>query len=196
MPDLYRLPRTIVVVSAVLLPISCGARRDEPNVSTPVVAAVAAEVSPEQQPYFDDGVVTLDEYQAAFDAFRTCAVARNKEVDETNRDPASGVIMYATSEELLDTTSGDSNDTTTCYVRHFMATEIEFQQTDSAALDAASSQQLRDFEQLLAPCLTENGFEIPLDLRAGSQAYEELSAEFNRLALAGKCEGVTAVPVR
>lgn len=181
-----------VTVSTVLALSACGGS-DETSTGDP--GHLTVDVPVEQQPYFEDGTVSLDEYQAAFEEFRSCAVELGNDVVENGRDPASGVIAYSTAEELLDPSSGASNETTACYQRFFMATEIEFQLTDAAAIDASASRQLQEFQQLNAPCLADHGVSIPPDLEPGSQAFQELLAEFDRLALAGECEGVTAVPV-
>jgi hypothetical protein len=189
-----RLSTRFVAVTTTMMVCGCGGGGvgDE---SSPTQGAAPIDVTPEQQAFFDDGVVTLEEYQAGFAAFQTCARELGSEVIDNGRDLASGVISYATSQELLDPASGQINETTTCYRRHFAATELEFQLSDPAALDAAAAQQLTDFQELNAPCLIDNGVAVPPDLEVGSQAYQALLTEFNELALAGQCEGVTAVPV-
>lgn len=158
----------------------------------------AGSVSADQRAYFEDGVVTLAEYQEAFSRFVECAAGAGGVVSESARNPVTGLISYTSSALLqaegaqvldadgnvLPTVSNPVND---CYQRFFDVTEIAFTANDPTVQAAIPSEQMAAFEQVVKPCLLANGVEVPVDLEFGSSQYRDLTDRAAELNASGSC---------
>lgn len=183
---------------------ACGGSddpRSAPVESNAFEVPEASEVAEEQRQYFDDGVVSVAEYHEAFGRFRQCAIDVGGVVSESSRDAVTGVIKYSSSSPLeasgaqtMDesgnvspTPSSPVND---CYQRFFDLTELTFQLNDPAVQAAMPEEQLAIFGQVVEPCLTANGVEVPDDLEYGTPEYQDLSERFGELSSTGACDAV------
>lgn len=180
----YRLGLVILVAAA-----ACGGDGDDDALATSVSARVTGldGIPAEQRPAFEDGVVDVQEYTAAFARFEGCANRREPTLVDISTDPATGLIRYGTLGEL--TVSGPDNGTELdrCYRTHFMETEAAWQTTDPAVVAQGNDESLATFRRDLQPCLEQNGYEVPDDLESGTQIFGDLTAQAIQLINDGVC---------
>lgn len=191
----------VATLGAVVL-AGCGG--SEPGDAAESVREVpeASSVNEEQRPYFEDGVVTLAEYQEAFAKFEQCASDVGGVVSVSLRDPVTGLITYSSSSaleardeqsfdesgQLLPSAESPMND---CYQRFFDLTEITFSTNDPTVLAAVPDEQIAMFNQIARPCLVANGVDVPADLEYGTPQYEDLINRWSELNIAGGCDAPT-----
>ena len=110
-------------------------------------------------------------------------------MNAVERDPLTGRILYATSDDTTATglpsrpprTLGD------CYQIYFLATEITFQQTDETMLAQMPAEQLEIFDQTFRPCLEQLGVPIPDDLAFQDENWPVLFVEASQALADGRC---------
>ncbi len=117
------------------------------------------DVPEEQLVYFQDGKVTLQEYQEAYGAF------------VTSPDQSDGT-------ELKD-----------CYHRWFAHTEMAFQTSDPAVLAGEPAEQMKFFDENLRPCLEHIEVAVPDDLEYQDENWGPLMDEAVRALQNGRCVG-------
>lgn len=152
-------------------------------------------VPDEQRAYFEDGRVTLQEYQEAYGRFVECAQdAGVADVfHEVDRDPISGLISYSVSsysDDLLAPGDYSASKLNDCYQRWFAHTEIAFQVSDPAALAAIAAQERRFFDAELRPCLERIGVVVPDDLEVDDDNWRSLDDQAMQAFQDGRCTGV------
>lgn len=138
-----------------------------------------------QYGYLEDGVLTDEEYDAAFRAFMDCANRRGAHVEIRGVDPDSGQIRYSNSEEFETAEE--------CYWTHFGEVDAWFQTTNPAVLQQMDEEDRRVWSDLVVPCLTRFGVNVPDHLDGTELTLEnDAAASFMELYLehleAGSCE--------
>jgi hypothetical protein len=144
-------------------------------------------IPPEQRNTFADGVVTLQEYTAAFAEFEACANSTSLTVVNVTTDPATGLIQYGTVGELTFSGPDNGSELDRCYRTYFSETEATWQTTDPAVVAQSDAESLETFKRDLQPCLEANGYEVPDDIASGTQQFGDLSAQAIQLINDGVC---------
>ncbi len=169
------------------------------STQTPVVVRNVIEeilenrnVPVEQLPYFQDGKVTLQEYQEAYEAFKQCAADAGvgDDLREQGRDEATGLIEYSTQTLLVPgrTTPGQpGSELDECYSRWFFYVEAAFQNSDPAVLAAEPQEQLDFFNENLRPCLEQIEVAVPDDLQFQDENWFPLNSEVVTAINDGRC---------
>lgn len=159
------------------------------KLSDPLAISNSNNIPDEQRQYFEDGQVTLAEYQEAYGAFTQCAVDAGvgSDLREQGRDEATGVIMYSTQTELFPPGQFDGTMLNDCYQRQFVHVEIAFQTSDPAVLAALPQEQIDLFNQNIRPCLEQIGVEVPGDLEFNDENWAQLNEEAVRAFEDGRC---------
>lgn len=150
----------------------------------------------EQRAYFQDGKVTLQEYQEAYGAFVQCAADAGvgDDLREQGRDEVTGLIAYSTRTLLSppgQTPPGqsDGSELNDCYHRWFAHVEVAFQGSDPAVLAGQPAEQMRFFNENLRPCLEHIGVAVPDDLEFQDENWGPLNDEAVRAIQDGRCVG-------
>jgi len=162
---------------------------------TQAPAVVANQDVPEEQiAYFQDGKVTLREYQEAYGAFVQCAADAGvgDDLREQGRDEVTGIIEYTTQTLLLppgQTPPGqsDGSELNECYNRWFFHVEVAFHTSDPAVLAAEPQEQLDFFNENFRPCLEQIGVAVPDDLEFQDENWGPLNDEAARALQDGRC---------
>lgn len=142
------------VALAVGVATSCGGDGQASDVNSDGSALTAAsDIGTDQlDDPLADGVVTLDEYRAGFDAFVACVEEAGEVVEIYERDPASGAVVYGTY---------DTPATTACYREHFLQIEMTFQLNDPTFLAVQAQREAESFEAFDRSCLESVGVSVP-----------------------------------
>ncbi len=179
--------RTRLAILAILAlsSLSCSDNTVVDTVATHV--DIRADIPPDQRDAYEDGTVDTGEYYGAFNLFRSCANADEPVVVNIQTDPTSRYISYGVKGDL--SAPGPSNGTLVddCYQRYFSWIEATWQTTDPGALDSVMQQNLDFFENVMRPCLEANDAAIPDEVIPGTDAFGDLSKQFESLNAAGKC---------
>ncbi len=190
---------SLTVLAALAIAACSGSDSGSARTAAAPAGLPDMELVPEEQlRYFDDGVVTLEEYQEAFTLFAECARELGGRVSTQAPDPVTGMISYSTSfatqgvgvrsfdqdHNELRPVESPLND---CYQRYFDFAEWWFQTNDPTVLAALPAEQLEMLRQFAGPCLAEHGVDIPDDLEYGSPQYQELGDRFRELSNADAC---------
>ncbi len=184
--------RSLYLLTIVLAACSSAGTKSDGQQVPEASAAVATgngDLPDEQRQYFDDGKVTLSEYQEAFSAFIQCAVDAGigADVKEQGRDPATGIISYSTKTLLLPPGQEGDTELNSCYQRRFAYVEIAFQTSDPGVLAAEPQEQLEFFNENYRPCLESIGVEVPTDLEFDDENWAQLSQEAAAAFQDGRC---------
>lgn len=144
-------------------------------------AALAA-----QREYLADQVLMLEEYEAAFNAFMTCANDAGGHVKIVSIDPESGQISYEMWEEGYEAAMA-------CYEMHFLAVDTWFQTTDPTALRREAERNRSTWRQYVVPCLERFGVDVPAHLDGTERSRENPAAIpfldiYDEHNVAGNCE--------
>lgn len=144
----------------------------------------------EQRGYFEDGEVTLAEYQAAYSQFAQCAVDMGvgDDLREQGRDEVTGLITYSTQTMLLPPGQSDGSTLNDCYQRRFAFVEMTFQTSDPAVLAAEPREQLDFFNENFRPCLDSIGIGVPDDLEFNDEHWAQLVGEATQAFQDGRCD--------
>ncbi len=147
------------------------------------------EVPAEQRQYFEDGVITLAEYQQAFSEFANCASEAGVGADlrEQGRDEVTGLIQYSTQTLLLPPGQSDGSALNECFHRTFAHTETAFQISDPTVLAADAQDQIAFFNENYRSCLQEIGVAIPDDLEFNDENWAQLLEEAVTAQQDGRC---------
>ncbi|MCE9622818.1 MAG: hypothetical protein K8R99_10770 [Actinomycetia bacterium] len=163
-------------------PTACG----EPTLTVTGFAQVVPE---QQRDLLSDGVVTVDEYEAAFHNFEACAREHGGYV-KYSLSQFTGEFIYETSGDLLpigDTGGGDVNK---CYQAYFAQTEVLFSSTNPQVLANLDAEQIAFFNETIRPCLESAGVEVPDNLFVGSNDWIRLLEANTAVHQAGLCGGI------
>ena len=164
-----------------------------PTQSLPVVENFAEnhDLPEEQLGYFQDGKVTLQEYQEAYGAFVQCAADAGigDDLREQSRDEVTGLIWYSTGTELLPPGQSNGTELNDCYHRWFAHTEMAFQTSDPAVLAGEPAEQMKFFNENLRPCLEHIEVAVPDDLEYQDENWGPLNDEAVRAINDGRCVG-------
>ena len=147
----------------------------------------AADVPEEQRAAFADGKISLQEYQQAFEQFRSCAIAGGGYVEETERDPTTGEIQYGSRGMILPPGQANGTVENGCYQRFFAQTEITFSATNTGVLGSTDDDQMRVFDQNFRPCLDHLGVPVPADLKFNDKNWIPLLDQVTDAINSGKC---------
>lgn len=187
-------PRSLWLLTFVLVACSgVGTKSNdrplESSAPATLIAPANHDLPEEQRQYFEDGKVTLAEYQAAYYAFGQCAADAGVGADlrEQSRDLATGVIWYSTQTLLMPPGQSDGSKLNECYIRWFAHTEAAFLTSDPAVLAAEPQEQMDFFNKNLRPCLERIGVEIPDDLEFNDENWAQLNGEAMRALQDGRC---------
>lgn len=147
----------------------------------------------EQRAYFEDGKVTLQDYQEAWGAFVQCAQDAGVAdvLHEHDRDPVTGMINYSVSsysDELLPPGRFNGSKLNDCYQRWFAHTEMAFQLSDPAVLAAEPAEQMKFFDDYLRPCLGQLGVDVPNDLEYNDENWQSLNDQAVEALQDGRCD--------
>lgn len=148
-----------------------------------------AEVLSGQAAALDDGVVTLEEYQSAFAAFKDCAVAKGGRVADVDRNPNTGLILYESASELLPPGQWGGSVENECYQAEFAEVEIAFATTDDRVLADADAELQRVFYTEIRPCMESLGIDVPNDVVMKSAEEIAFYERFVEAVNAGQCPG-------
>jgi hypothetical protein len=129
--------------------------------------------------------VSKQEYDAAFEEFRTCVVAGGGQLNNVSVDPRFGTYQYFYSDadrQLVDA----------CYFAHFQKAQMGYESHNEAMQKADAEENKRDWEQNVLPCLREQGFEdVPADFdevtRLPGDEAMELYRSAEQLMASGSC---------
>lgn len=185
--------RSFVLLTLVLAACSnAGATSDDrPPESLALALAVSDnnEVPDEQSQYFEDGKVTLDEYQEAFGVFVECATEAGVGggLREQSRDVVTGLIEYTTQTLLLPPGQSDGTKLNDCYQLRFAYVEIAFQISDPTVLAQEPREQMDFFNENYRPCLEELGVSVPDDLEFNDEHWAQLYEEAIAASQDGRC---------
>ncbi len=140
-----------------------------------------------QDAYLADGVLTDEEYEAAFNAFMDCANDGGARVEIRGVDPESGQILYRMwYDEGYEI--GEA-----CYNKHFQWVDGWFQTTDPVMLRQGEERVRDGWTRHIVPCLESFGIEVPEHLD-GTENMEETDEAtpfydlFFEYVKAGSCE--------
>ncbi len=152
------------------------------------IIAEKDDLPDEQRAYFQDGKVTLQEYQEAYGLFLKCTEEAGVAAswNEVGRDEVTGVITYT----ITDYEEGlPGSRTSECYERWWRDTEAAFQTSDPAVLAGEPAEQMRFFDENLRPCLEHIGVAVPDDLEYQDENWGPLMDEAVRAINDGRCVG-------
>ena len=183
---MYRWTRLLGCVIA-LSACSSTTGSSVPAATTGQNPVAGAQVPEEQRAAFADGKISLQEYQQAFEQFRSCALAGGGYVEETQRDPTTGEIQYGSRGMILP--PGESNGTVEngCYQMFFAQTEVAFSATDPGVARSTDADQMRNFNQNFRPCLDHLGVAVPPDLTFNDKNWIPLLNQVTDAINSGKC---------
>jgi hypothetical protein len=167
----------------------CGAAAASTAEPTPAPTGVAlADVAAAQRSALADGTVSRTEYQDAYAAFSQCVSAGGGRLEETDRDPVSGLVGYRTGASLgtpwepqLGSVEGR------CYHDTFDAIEYTFQINDPAVRARQQEQQRALYRDQVRPCLVKNGIDAPEQSEPGTAEFGDWADRWSRLESAHKC---------
>lgn len=156
------------------------------------------EVPVDQAAYFEDGQITLGEYEEAFQLFVDCAATAGGSVSVAEVDAVTGQIVFQSSEPvvaagfvLYDNDGNQlptpSNPTTSCYQRHYDQVKLWFDLRDPTVAAATGDEQVELFYEMMAPCLESNNVAVPSGLDASSSEFLRLQDGFEQLLAEGRC---------
>lgn len=138
--------RYLSILSAAALLVGCSADADNPDESAPpAVESQAPGASPEQAAEIDDGVVTADEYETAFQRFRNCMSGAGFEL----ADVEFNGLLYDYS--VPDAAVVDGVDVE-CYDSEFRYVDMIWQGSDEVQNSSETAELLRE-------CLQSRGIE-------------------------------------
>lgn len=184
------LSRLVILALVVGVAASCGggAPAAERNADISTLAATTSVGADQSDDPLADGVVTVDEYRAAFDAFVACVEGVGEVVEIYDRDPVSGAVSYGTYTMLSIGSTADP--TNLCYNEHFARVEMVFQMTDPTFLAVQEQREAESFELYGRPCLESIGVSVPpAEVVAGDGALlQELRTRTADAHVAGDCQ--------
>ncbi|MGB8362600.1 MAG: hypothetical protein WCE80_14475 [Acidimicrobiia bacterium] len=129
-------------------------------VAVVVIASTACQ--PEAQPQSSETAGTVPEvskqdYDSAFEEFRTCVADGGGQLNEVSVDPRFGTYLYHYTE-------ADRPLVDACYFAHFQEAQIGYESHNEAMQKADAEENKRDWEQNVLPCLRDQGFDdVPAD---------------------------------
>ena len=130
--------------------------------------------------------VSKQEYDAAFEEFRSCVAEGGGELLGVSIDPEFGTYQYRYTDEDRFLVDG-------CYGEHFFAAQIGYESHNEALLEADAEQNRLEWEREVLPCLRANGFDdVPANFDAvvsmpGDEA-RALHQAFTELTIDGSCD--------
>ena len=170
-----------------------------PSVAENMVEIIAEQddLPEEQRAYFQDGKITLQEYQEAYGAFVQCAAdgGIGDDLREQSRDEVTGLIVCSTRTLLVFPGQAppggqyDGSVLNDCYHRWFAHTEAAFQTSDPAVLAGEPAEQMKFFNENLRPCLEHIEVAVPDDLEYQDENWGPLMDEATRAINDGRCVG-------
>lgn len=136
--------------------------------------------------------VSKQEYDAAFEQFRTCVGNGGGELSNVSINPDFGTYFYLYSDEDLPLVDD-------CYAKHFREAQIGYESHNEAMQKADAEENRRDWERNVLPCLREHGFDdVPADFDAVRQLPGEEAMELHRTAtelmMDGSCQMTVSDP--
>lgn len=130
--------------------------------------------------------VSKQEYDAAFEEFRTCVVEAGGELLDVSVNTQFGTYEYLYRD-------ADFRIVEDCYIEHFREAQIGYESHNEAMQEADAQETKMDWEQNVLPCLRDQGFDdVPTDFEAVMQLPGDEMRELHRTAtelmLAGSCD--------
>lgn len=156
--------RYLSLLSAAALLVGCSAGADSPDASDPPTFEVdTSNLSPEQAAEVEDGVVTADEYEAAFQRFRNCMSASGFELGDVE---FTGLLYdYSVAHEAV-VDGADAE----CYDAEFLHVDMIWQGSDAV-------QNSSDTAEFFRECLQGRGIEPADTLKEMSQQLRDAGIE-------------------
>ncbi len=188
---LSRIPAVVFGLALVLAACASGNGEEAESLIPPEATIAALGDIPEEQRWaFEDGTVTVEEYQKGFDAFRSCVEEQGQRLVGVSIDPTTGLIEYGIpasgpdvprQEDPLQITAEE------CYLRWFQEIDATYQTMTPAVLEAALEEDRRRLDRDMRPCLQANGIEVGDVSELGRQALDRFSLRYVELFENGAC---------
>jgi hypothetical protein len=166
----------------VLLLSACSDEPASGDSSQIEIAEVPADVPPEQEWAFEDGIVEHNEYLTAFGNFAQCAKEQGVDIPAPEPDRETGLIAYLTPAEGPAATVADA-----CYRSEFGAIDASYQTTNPAVARARNEEAVALLEDHVFPCLEKNGLDVPAVADPALEGDPEFMRTWVELSQAGRC---------
>lgn len=139
-----------------------------------------------QRGFLEDGELTSEEYEAAFNAFMDCANVGGARVEIRRVDPESGQILYTMWDEGKEIADE-------CYWQYFSEVDLWFQTTNSVLVAREEAEHRAEWRDYVLPCLERFGVTVPAHLDGTELTRENPEAlpfhrQYSEHLMAGTCE--------